>query len=120
MEPSSNIGKIHFASIQGATAFATSFPHIFGDDEKRVATIPCLIPCAIDQDPYFRLTRDAAAGLRYAKPSLIHMRFLDALQGPGSKMSASDENSAIFMNDTAKSVKTKINKCVVAAVDYQG
>ncbi|KFH47934.1 Tryptophan--tRNA ligase, cytoplasmic-like protein [Hapsidospora chrysogenum ATCC 11550] len=107
---SSNIGKIHFASIQGATAFATSFPHIFGDDEKRVASIPCLIPCAIDQDPYFRLTRDCAVGLRYAKPSLVHMRFLDALQGPGSKMSASDQTTAIFMNDTAKSVKTKINK----------
>ncbi|KAI6785724.1 Tryptophan--tRNA ligase [Emericellopsis cladophorae] len=107
---SSNIGKIHFASIQGATAFATSFPHIFGADEKRVAGIPCLIPCAIDQDPYFRLTRDAAYGLRYAKPSLIHMRFLDALQGPGSKMSASDANSAIFLSDTPKQIKTKINK----------
>ncbi|TQS31976.1 hypothetical protein Golomagni_07726, partial [Golovinomyces magnicellulatus] len=109
-DDSSNIGKIHFASIQGATAFATSFPHIFGSDEKRVAKIPCLIPCAIDQDPYFRLTRDCAAGLSYAKPSLIHMRFLDALQGPGSKMSASDDRSAIFLSDTPKSIKTKINK----------
>lgn len=26
---SSNIGKIHFAAIQAAAAFATSFPHIF-------------------------------------------------------------------------------------------
>lgn len=107
---SSNIGKIHFASIQGATAFAGSFPHIFGTDEAKTAKIPCLIPCAIDQDPYFRLTRDCAAGLKYAKPSLIHMRFLDALQGPGSKMSASDDTSAIFLNDSAKAIKTKINK----------
>ena len=107
---SSNIGKIHFASIQGATAFAGSFPHIFGPDEAKTAKIPCLIPCAIDQDPYFRLTRDCAAGLKYAKPSLIHMRFLDALQGPGSKMSASDDTSAIFLNDSAKAIKTKINK----------
>ncbi|KOS18536.1 Tryptophan--tRNA ligase [Escovopsis weberi] len=107
---SSNIGKIHFASIQGATSFASSFPHIFGEDEKKTAAIPCLIPCAIDQDPYFRLTRDCAVGLRYAKPSLIHMRFLDALQGPGSKMSASDDTSAIFMKDTAKEIKTKVNK----------
>ncbi|EGX91699.1 tryptophanyl-tRNA synthetase [Cordyceps militaris CM01] len=107
---SSNIGKIHFASIQGATAFAGSFPHIFGTDEAATAKIPCLIPCAIDQDPYFRLTRDCAAGLKYAKPSLIHMRFLDALQGPGSKMSASDDTSAIFLSDSAKAIKTKINK----------
>lgn len=107
---SSNIGKIHFASIQGATAFATSFPHIFGEDEPRTAKIPCLIPCAIDQDPYFRLTRDCAERLHYAKPSLIHMRFLDALQGPGSKMSASDNTSAIFLSDSAKDIKNKINK----------
>jgi len=107
---SSNIGKIHFGAIQGATAFATTFPHIFGDDEARVAKIPCLIPCAIDQDPYFRVTRDCAARLKYAKPSLIHARFLDALQGPGSKMSASKDESAIFMSDTQKKIKDKINK----------
>ncbi|KAI0023657.1 tryptophanyl-tRNA synthetase [Xylariomycetidae sp. FL0641] len=109
-DDSSNIGKIHFTSIQGATAFATTFPHIFGEDEKRVAKIPCLIPCAIDQDPYFRLTRDCASRLKYAKPSLIHSRFLDALQGPGSKMSASIDSSAIFMNDTPNKIKNKMNK----------
>jgi tryptophanyl-tRNA synthetase len=27
--------------------------------------IPCLIPCAIDQDPYFRLTRECAQRLKY-------------------------------------------------------
>ncbi|KAI1166297.1 tryptophanyl-tRNA synthetase [Nemania serpens] len=107
---STNIGKIHFASIQGSTAFATTFPHIFGDDEKETAKIPCLIPCAIDQDPYFRLTRDCATRLKYAKPSLIHSRFLDALQGPGSKMSASIDTSAIFMKDTPNQIKNKINK----------
>lgn len=109
-DDSSNIGKFHFASIQGATSFASTFPHIFGTDEKRTNAIPCLIPCAIDQDPYFRLLRDCAERLNFAKPSLIHMRFLDALQGPGSKMSASVETSAIFMTDTPKQIKTKINK----------
>ena len=39
---SSNIGKVHFASIQGATAFASSFPHIFGEDEKKTAKIPAV------------------------------------------------------------------------------
>ncbi|KAI0398333.1 tryptophanyl-tRNA synthetase [Xylariaceae sp. FL0594] len=107
---SSNIGKIHFASVQGSTSFASSFPHIFGENEKETAKIPCLIPCAIDQDPYFRLTRDCATRLKYAKPSLIHSRFLDALQGPGSKMSASIDSSAIFMKDTPNQIKNKINK----------
>ncbi|KKA31042.1 hypothetical protein TD95_002961 [Thielaviopsis punctulata] len=109
-DESSNIGKVHFGSIQGATAFASSFPHVFGEDESKSNSIPCLIPCAIDQDPYFRVTRDVAARLHYAKPALIHMRFLDALQGPGSKMSASDDTSAIFLTDSAKQIKNKINK----------
>lgn len=107
---SSCIGKVHFGSVQGASSFASSFPHIFGTDESKTNLIPCLIPCAIDQDPYFRLTRDVASRLKFAKPSLIHARFLDALQGPGTKMSASIETSAIFMKDTPKQIKTKINK----------
>ncbi|KAK1835435.1 hypothetical protein QBC39DRAFT_341370 [Podospora conica] len=94
---SSNIGKIHFGSIQGATSWASSFPHIFGTDEKKSNAIPALIPCAIDQDPYFRMTRDVSARLHFAKPSLIHAKFLDALQGPGTK-------------DTPNQIKNKINK----------
>ncbi|KAI9780116.1 MAG: tryptophan--tRNA ligase [Peltula sp. TS41687] len=109
-DDSDNIGKIHFASIQAASSFATTFPHIFGPDQKKNASIPVLIPCAIDQDPYFRMTRDVAVRLKYPKPSLIHSIFLPALQGPGSKMSASIDTSAIFMNDNANAIKKKINK----------
>jgi tryptophanyl-tRNA synthetase len=69
-----------------------------------------LIPCAIDQDPYFRLCRDVAQRLKYQKPSLIHSQFFPALGGPGSKMSASINSSAIFMSDTASQIKNKINK----------
>jgi len=103
---SDNIGKIHFASIQAAPSFSNSFPQIFGN----ISTIPCLIPCAIDQDPYFRLTRDVAQKLKYPKPSLIHAKFFPALQGPQTKMSASDPNSGIYMNDNAAQIKNKINK----------
>jgi tryptophanyl-tRNA synthetase len=56
------------------------------------------------------MTRDVAARLHFAKPALIHARFLDALQGPGSKMSASVETSAIFMKDQPNQIKNKINK----------
>jgi tryptophanyl-tRNA synthetase len=56
------------------------------------------------------MTRDVAARLHFAKPSLLHTRFLDALQGPGSKMSASNDSSAIFMNDNAGKIKNKINR----------
>ncbi|KAK2759919.1 hypothetical protein FQN54_002655 [Arachnomyces sp. PD_36] len=107
---SNNVGEFHFCATQSATAFATSFPHIFGTDRKKASAIPCLIPCAIDQDPYFRQCREHAEKMKYKKPSLIHSIFLPALQGPGSKMSASVDASAIFMNDAPNRIKNKINK----------
>ncbi|KAJ3043997.1 tryptophan--tRNA ligase [Rhizophlyctis rosea] len=100
------IGKIGFVSIQAAPSFSNTFPHIFGPK----GDIPCLIPCAIDQDPYFRLTRDVATKLKYPKPALLHSKFFPALQGPGTKMSASDPNSAIYLHDTPAQIKNKINK----------
>ncbi|ORY03429.1 tryptophanyl-tRNA synthetase [Basidiobolus meristosporus CBS 931.73] len=100
------IGKLHFVSIQAAPSFSNSFPQIFGSKHD----IPCLIPCAIDQDPYFRLTRDVAHKLKYPKPSLIHAKFFPALQGSQTKMSASVDSSAIFMNDTPNKIKNKINR----------
>lgn len=100
------IGKLHFASIQIATAFPSSFPDVLGLPPKT----PALIPCAIDQDPYFRVCRDVASKLKYSKPSLIHSKFFPALQGSTTKMSASDDTSAIFMTDTPKQVVKKINK----------
>ncbi|KAG8764142.1 tryptophan--tRNA ligase [Ceratobasidium sp. 428] len=103
---SDNIGKIHFASIQAAPSFSNSHPTIFGTAKD----IPALIPCAIDQDPYFRLTRDVAAKLKYPKPALLHAKFLPALQGSATKMSASNPNTAIYMTDTAGQIKNKINK----------
>ncbi|KAH8117629.1 tryptophanyl-tRNA synthetase [Phellopilus nigrolimitatus] len=103
---SDNIGKIHFTAIQAAPSFSNSFPQIFGE----TSNVPCLIPCAIDQDPYFRLTRDVAVKLKYPKPTLLHAKFFPALQGPQTKMSASDPNSSIFMTDTSNQIKNKINK----------
>ncbi|CAH02267.1 tryptophan--tRNA ligase WRS1 [Kluyveromyces lactis] len=100
------IGKFHFASIQIASAFPSSFPDVLGLPDKT----PCLIPCAIDQDPYFRVCRDVADKLKYSKPSLLHSRFFPALQGSSTKMSASDDTSAIFMTDTPKQIQKKINK----------
>lgn len=44
------------------------------------------------------------------KPALIHSKFLTALQGAGGKMSSSNPNSAIFMTDTPKQIKNKINR----------
>src|SRR5271169_4746374 len=99
-----NIGKVHFVAVQAAPSFSNSFPQIFGQR----ADIPSLIPCAIDQDPYFRLTRDVARKLKYPKPALIHGKFIPSLGGAQSKMSASVETSSIFMSDTLKKITTKV------------
>jgi len=99
------IGKIGFPAAQAAPALSSTFPFIFGNKKIHV-----LIPCAIDQDPYFRMTRDCAPRLGFPKPALLHSTFLPALQGAKTKMSASDQNSAIFLTDTPKQIKNKINK----------
>ena len=105
---SNNIAEFGFPAMQSATAFATSFPFIFGPDNKKVAKIPCLIPCAIDQDPYFRQARDAAPKLSFVKPALIHSVFLPSLRGSETKMSASDADSSIYLNDTDKQIQKKV------------
>jgi len=107
---SNNISEFHFPAIQSATAFATSFPFIFGYDTKKVSKIPCLIPCAIDQDPYFRQCRDYAPKMKLPKPAIIHTVFLPSLKGSESKMSASDADSSIFLSDTDKQIKKKIGQ----------
>lgn len=112
-----NVGRIFFPSTQCAAGFATSYPEIWGDNPKAprakaTAAIPCLIPCGIDQDPYFRLLRDNQHRMSNPSPkaALIHSKFLIGLQGAGGKMSASNPNSAIFMSDTPNQIKNKINK----------
>ncbi|XP_062163672.1 tryptophan--tRNA ligase, cytoplasmic [Alnus glutinosa] len=101
-----HIGKYSFPPVQAAPSFPSSFPHLFsGKDNLR-----CLIPCAIDQDPYFRMTRDVAPRIGYQKPALIESLFFPALQGETGKMSASDPNSAIYVTDSEKEIKNKVNR----------
>ncbi|XP_010512957.1 PREDICTED: tryptophan--tRNA ligase, cytoplasmic-like [Camelina sativa] len=103
-----NVAKISpcVTDNKAAPCFPTSFPHLFPGMDK----LRCLIPCAIDQDPYFRMTRDVAPRLGYSKPALIESSFFPALQGLSGKMSASDPNSAIYVTDTAEDIKNKINR----------
>ncbi|KAJ5076939.1 tryptophan--tRNA ligase cytoplasmic [Anaeramoeba ignava] len=103
---SSNIGQIAFSAVQAAPAFSSSFPKLFADKKK----VNCLIPCAVDQDPYFRLTRDIAPKLKEKKPSLMCSKFIPSLLGLNEKMSSSNPNSAIFLTDTPNQIRNKINK----------
>ena len=110
----SNIGKIAFPAVQAAPSFASSFPTVL--NAQRDSDMLCLIPCAIDQDPYFRMTRDIAHKLVQkghalgGKPALIHSKFFPPLQGATGKMSSSDTNSAIFLTDTPEEIERKIKE----------
>eukprot|EP00268_Persea_americana_P003001 TRINITY_DN1089_c0_g2_i1.p1 TRINITY_DN1089_c0_g2~~TRINITY_DN1089_c0_g2_i1.p1 ORF type:complete len:212 (+),score=37.05 TRINITY_DN1089_c0_g2_i1:146-781(+) len=101
-----HIGKISFPPIQAVPSFSSSFPHLFSSNDN----LRCLIPCAIDQDPYFRMTRDVAPRIGFQKPALIESSFFPALQGETGKMSASDPNSAIYVTDSAKDISNKVKK----------
>jgi tryptophanyl-tRNA synthetase len=105
-DETSSIGRLSYPCAEIATAFPGAFPHLFGDKRD----IPSLIPCAIDQDPYFRLARDIGPRIKYEKPSTIYASFFPALQGFQAKMSSSIDSSAIFLSDTPKSIQNKINR----------
>ncbi|HZD12316.1 MAG TPA: tryptophan--tRNA ligase, partial [Candidatus Binatus sp.] len=70
----------------------------------------CLIPSAIDQDPYWRIQRDIAEGLGYHKAAAIHSKFLPPLTGIQDKMSSSRPETAIYLTDDDRTVRSKIDK----------
>jgi tryptophanyl-tRNA synthetase len=98
-QDSTNIGWIFWPALQAAPCFIHK--KLTGEN------VPALIPAAIDQDPYWRVTRDIAQKLGYYKPAQIHCRFLPGL-GPGGKMSASEPETSIFTMDQPELVKRKI------------
>lgn len=74
-------------------------------------TMPSITGIGLDQDPHARLTRDIAKRLPYKLevPSFIYFKHQSGLQ-PGSKMSASQPETAIFLNDNLKDVEKKIKR----------
>jgi tryptophanyl-tRNA synthetase len=97
---STNIGMIGFPSIQAAPCFLPSI--IEGKPT------PVLIPAAIDQDPYWRMTRDVAERLGYHKPAQIHSKFLPGL-GISGKMSSSKPETALFTTDDPEVIDKKVS-----------
>ncbi len=98
-----NIGTIFYTSMQAVPAFIKSVEA--GKD------VPCLIPLGADQDVHFRVARDAIAKLGYPKPAIMHNKFLPALKG-GAKMSSSDPDNTIYLDDAPEVVKKKVNRAI--------
>ncbi len=98
---STNVGSIFYTAIQSSPCFLPT--------EREGRKVPVVIPCGIDQDPHFRLTRDIAETLDYYKPALLHNKLAPSLDGSG-KMSASQPKTTIFTTDTKEDVENKINE----------
>ncbi len=95
-EGSTNIGMNFWPAVQCAPTFF---------ENKR-----CVIPAAIDQDPYWRIQRDIAEKLGYEKTAAVHSKFIPALTGPEGKMSASKPKTAIMLDDDPEVVEEKVKK----------
>lgn len=101
-----NVGKFAFPAIQAAPCFSSSFPNVLPLKTKK---LKCLVPCAIDQDPFFVLTRNIADRLKRPKPALLHTKFVPALKGLTHKMSSSaEQNGTILLSDDTEVIKKKI------------
>ena len=109
LDLNNNVGQIAWPCFQAAPAFSNSFEDIFGKN----AHFYCLVPMAIDQDPYFRMARDFADKKKsegYIKPAVIHTKFLVGLGGINAKMSSTDNSPTIYMTDDSKNIQSKIMK----------
>lgn len=95
-EGSTNIGMNFWPAVQCVPTFF---------EKKR-----CVIPAAIDQDPYWRVQRDIAEKLGYEKTAAIHSKFIPALTGPEGKMSASKPKTAIMLDDSPEDIEEKVKK----------
>jgi tryptophanyl-tRNA synthetase len=100
-DESYNIGQIFYTAMQSVPCFLPSV------DAGR--NVPVLIPCGIDQDPHFRVTRDVAERLGYYKPAGLYSKLMPGLQGLESKMSTSQPETAIFATDTEKAIRKKVS-----------
>jgi len=94
-----NIGWSFYPGMQAAHIL---FPQFVRGSHHTV------VPVGIDQDPFIRLTRDISKSFDFEKPGALHAKFIPSLKG-GIKMSSSKEGN-IWLSDTPKEVKDKINK----------
>lgn len=95
-EGSTNIGMNFWPAIQNIPTFF---------EDKR-----CVIPAAIDQDPYWRIQRDIAEKFGHKKTVAVHSKFIPALTGPEGKMSSSKPKTAIMLDDGPEEVEEKVRK----------
>ena len=96
LDLSANAGIVFYTSVQAA--------HILLPEYLNNEYV--IVPIAIDQDPYMRLTRDIAEGLNLEKPAALYSKYVTGLTG--QPMSASIPETSIFITDDEKTIRHKI------------
>lgn len=94
-----NIGLHFYPAIQSAHI-------IFPQEVHKIKNV--LVPIGPDEDAHIRISRDLASRFGYRKPAILHSLFLPGMGG--GKMSTSIPHTAIFLSDTEKQIRNKINK----------
>ncbi|QKF94558.1 tryptophanyl-tRNA synthetase [Fadolivirus algeromassiliense] len=111
IKPDMPIGCLVWPLYQIAAAFSQFYKPIFGSNQTR-----CVVVYSVDQDPYFRSSRDIAVKINSYKPCSVIGQFLPALEGTGKMSSTQKEEdknkpiTTIFLNDDSKTIFDKIKK----------
>lgn len=123
-----NPGMIDWPIYQSAAAFYQAYPHLF----KKPAL--CLVAYAIDQDPYFRLSSQIANNMdrklkskssrheqgkmfspcsiigKFIPPLTFNKSMTGAERNTGKMSSTISADSTIFLTDSEKEIRRKVNK----------
>lgn len=97
-----DLGKVAANLLQYSDILHGQLPEFEGK-------MPSITGIGLDQDPHARLTRDLAKKMSYPMevPSFVYFRHQSGLK-EGTKMSSSEPDTAIFLNDFPKDVERKI------------
>jgi tryptophanyl-tRNA synthetase len=97
-----DLGKVSANLLQYADILHCQLPEYSGP-------MPSVTGIGLDQDPHARAVRDIAKRLPYKMhtPGFIYFRHQSGLK-EGSKMSSSEPDTAIFLNDPIKEMERKI------------
>lgn len=98
-ETSNNVGLCFYPAVQAA--------HVVLPEEK-FGISNTLVPIGPDEDPHLILGRDMAEAMGYAKPAVIHARFMPDTNL--DKMSKSRPEGVIYLTDEANQIRSKIQR----------
>lgn len=106
-----DLGKMSANLLQYADILHPQLPEYEGK-------MPSLTGIALEQDPHAKITRDIARRLPYPLelPSFIYFLHQSGLR-EGKKMSTSEPETAIFLDESPKTLKSKISNAFTGGRD---